>query len=512
MSEIVTKSLERTTRQSQLLAATAVGIALLALTGWLSGVRSLAGQLDSYIPMAPSTALAFLLLGGALFGFARWPGRSWGRFFALAALSLVSLLGLLVLAQFFTGIDLGVEQALSQTNEWMGSTPVGRMSPLTAVSFLLESAALFMLLPSKRRRNASTAAALLAAGATALNVVVLTGYFYGAPLLYGGAIIPVAFTTAIAFILVGVGLIISAVPGVRALRAWSRNTTRGFLLRAFLPFTLFFILIEGWLSAWLQAILPPNPALRQSLTALTAGVLVVVIIGWIARHTGSEIERAQETLAESEERYRILAEASHDFIVLVNRRWEVEYTNAFAARQFGSLPQELVGKQLADVFPREVAERQQSNLQKVFESGEALHIEAPVVFSANPIWLSSSLVPIKDKDGEAKSVLIVSRDITERKRAEQEIRQRAEELATLNAFGRRVTSSLSVNEVAQTALEEIVHTVSPDLAMFFVRAGGRLILRRSQTRTGDLHHIETPVHRVGECLCGLAVEQAQPVY
>ena len=171
-------------RLPQLFAATTIGIALLALVGWQVNARFLAGQWDSYVPMAPSTALAFLLLAGALLCVARWRAQRMSLAFALAAASSVFLLGVLVLAQFITGVDLGLEQALSHSNELLGSTPLGRMSPLTAVAFLLESAALLFLLIASRRRNAPAAAALLAIVATAINLIVMTGYAYGAPWLW----------------------------------------------------------------------------------------------------------------------------------------------------------------------------------------------------------------------------------------------------------------------------------------------------------------------------------------
>jgi hypothetical protein len=63
------ESLTSSTRLPQLLAATSIGLALLALVGWLANVHVLAGQWGSYVPLSPSTALAFLLLAGALFCF-----------------------------------------------------------------------------------------------------------------------------------------------------------------------------------------------------------------------------------------------------------------------------------------------------------------------------------------------------------------------------------------------------------------------------------------------------------
>src|SRR3989304_401935 len=272
---------EAAPRLPQICAGIAGGIALVALAGWQMNARFLAGQWDTYIPMAPSTALAFLLLGGALFCYARWPAQRLSRRFALAAVSLASLLALLVLAQFISGIDLGVEQALARTNELFGRAALGRMSPLTATAFLLENAALFILLIGQRWPNAPIAAALLAVIATAINFVVLAGYAYGAPLLYGGTNIPVALPTAIAFVVVGRGQITMAVPRAPALAAWSRATLRGRLLRAFLPSLLVLLLVEGWLEVRIEPFLSLNRGLWHSLSPLTVGALIVTVMGWM---------------------------------------------------------------------------------------------------------------------------------------------------------------------------------------------------------------------------------------
>ncbi len=93
-----------------------------------------------------------------------------------------------------------------------------------------------------------------------------------------------------------------------------------------------------------------------------------------------------------------------------------------------------------------------------------------------------------------------------------ETRQRAEQLASLNTIGRRVASSLSLDEAAQSALEAIIVSILPDLAMFFVREGERLSLCASRSPQNGLRHTETSIHRVGECLCGLAVGEGKPIY
>ncbi len=154
----------------------------------------------------------------------------------------------------------------------------------------------------------------------------------------------------------------------------------------------------------------------------------------------TERKRAEEALTASELRYRILAEASQDMITLINRQWEVEYTNTFGARAFGAAPDELTGKRLADLFPPEIAKRQQDNLQRVFESGQPFYIEAPVAFPGSTQWLGTWLAPIKGPDGQTNSVLVVSRDITARKIAEESLQRSLEQVT----HGRSTLQALSL--------------------------------------------------------------------
>ena len=61
-------------------------------------------------------------------------------------------------------------------------------------------------------------------------------------------------------------------------------------------------------------------------------------------------KQTQDALASSEERYRILAEASHVMIFIVEEQGNVEYVNEFASRQFGLRPVSIIGKNINSLF------------------------------------------------------------------------------------------------------------------------------------------------------------------
>jgi PAS domain S-box-containing protein len=94
----------------------------------------------------------------------------------------------------------------------------------------------------------------------------------------------------------------------------------------------------------------------------------------------SEHKQAQATLRESEERYRTLAEAAQDMIFIISGNGTIEYVNESAAQKFTLLPEELVGRSMAELFPEDVAGRQWKNVQMVFNTGKPVYIENATMF------------------------------------------------------------------------------------------------------------------------------------
>ncbi len=140
----------------------------------------------------------------------------------------------------------------------------------------------------------------------------------------------------------------------------------------------------------------------------------------------AERARAEVALRESERRYRTLAETAQDVIFIVDRKDRVEYVNSFAAQQLGIRVEDIIGKQRSALFPPEIAEGQRSRLETVFATGRAVRVENRARFQDRVGWQDTHLVPLKDNASEIVAVLGVSRDITERKRAEQTLRDSEE--------------------------------------------------------------------------------------
>jgi serine phosphatase RsbU (regulator of sigma subunit) len=267
-------------------ASLTVALGLLTFIGWISALPLLASVRENYIPMAPSTALCFWLLGiGIIIQIAR-PNLRW---FARALATVVLLIACAKLMEFLGGISFGLDTWFVRNPGKFGLVPTGRMSPITATNFLFTAAGLLVLATDRFRQSAGTFGAL----ATVIATVVLVGYWYGTPLLYGGTIIPVALSTACAFFLCGIAIITTAGPGQWPLRMFHGDSTRSLLLRAFVPLIIASALINGWLNTALLKHFRANPALIAALCAVVFAALIGWIISELSMVIGGRIDRAE---------------------------------------------------------------------------------------------------------------------------------------------------------------------------------------------------------------------------
>jgi PAS domain S-box-containing protein len=164
--------------------------------------------------------------------------------------------------------------------------------------------------------------------------------------------------------------------------------------------------------------------------------------------------RAEQALRESEKKYRLLVENAHEAIAAINRDGVFTIVNNAAARSMGWSPEDLIGKTLWDVLPKEVADSSMASAEQVMQSGQGHIMETGNPVRGEMRWFRSSMQPIRNSAGNITSVLSLSTDITERVRAETELQRRNRELLLLNQAGRAFSSSLDLDQVLNTLLKE----------------------------------------------------------
>jgi diguanylate cyclase (GGDEF)-like protein/PAS domain S-box-containing protein len=150
-------------------------------------------------------------------------------------------------------------------------------------------------------------------------------------------------------------------------------------------------------------------AMRQKLEALEA--------------TEVERLRAVNALRESEEKYRTLLDESSDPIFMFNHEGEYRYVNKAFADGVGKQFEEIMGKKIWDVFSKDEADKRYAAVKWVFENCETKVIEVRVPRSDGDHYYITTVKPKLNESGKVISVICISKEITERKRMEQELQQ-----------------------------------------------------------------------------------------
>ncbi|GHA51231.1 diguanylate cyclase domain-containing protein [Photobacterium aphoticum] len=150
----------------------------------------------------------------------------------------------------------------------------------------------------------------------------------------------------------------------------------------------------------------------------------------------SEIEKREITEQELAQRNTLLdtiLSASRDPIGLYNEHEVYVGCNEAFARSLGHTPQSLLGKTAEEVLNPELLEFSRQADQTVIEQGISVKADDYVILEdGTPIWYEVLKSPYQDPTDGTRGVLMMARDVTERKMAEQQLADAIMELQELS--------------------------------------------------------------------------------
>jgi PAS domain S-box-containing protein len=429
----------------------------LVLAGWAFDIPALKSIRPGFTTMKPNAALAFALAGATLWLIQTHLPGSHARRLAYLLAGLVALLGAATLAEHVFDADLGIDQFLF--HEPTGGTAApGRMSPYTALGFVLAAVALAWL---------DTVRGFQLAHASALTVGFL-GLFGIVSHLYvvqptGIALhTQMAAHTAALLVLFSAGAL-CAFPQRGTMAVLLRRDGAGTIARRLLPAAILVPVLLGWLRLYGQQHGLYGTEYGLVLMVMSALAILTGLVYWsvaaLARAENVQ-RRLVAQLRASEEMFRNIFESSPDAIVGVNRDGRIVRVNQQAERMFGYARAELVGAPVEMLVPERCAvahTRQRAGYMQnphMRPMGGGLDLRARRR-DGTEFPVDIKLGPVESDSGPL--ILSTIRDISERKQAEEDIHRLNAELE------QRVLERTAELQAANRELEAFSYSVSHDL-------------------------------------------------
>jgi len=186
--------------------------------------------------------------------------------------------------------------------------------------------------------------------------------------------------------------------------------------------------------------------------------------------------RAEEALKESEKKYRLLAENSADVIWSIDADMQNMYVSPSVKRLLGYTPEEVLSMSFRDILtPSSYRKALEAHLQKMATEktgqpenetgrGELEHIRK----DGSTVWTEVLTTALRDEEGREIGVVGITRDISERKRMEKELRESALWLSSM-----------------YNSLEEAVFIITPDRKLLGINAAAEKMFGYSKEELSE---------------------------
>jgi len=142
------------------------------------------------------------------------------------------------------------------------------------------------------------------------------------------------------------------------------------------------------------------------------------------RERTADLQASNEQLRETQRQQRALLDAIPDFAWLKDREGRLIAVNQSYGQGCGIDPADLIGKTDLDAWPRELAEKYMADDRQIVESGRMKRLEEPMLDrNGEQAWADTFKVPFFNEEGEVMGTAGIARDVTDRHRAEEALKE-----------------------------------------------------------------------------------------
>jgi PAS domain S-box-containing protein len=521
-SEIRSRLIRFSRSLSTYLAVFSILLPIMTAIGWIFKIPLLTYGHPSLPAMQPITALG-LAMGALSIILSREENHSPKRSIVASSFAaIVFLLGLMTLAEYFFGVDLGIEHIFRHAAATLAAPFPGRPSPQTSFNFFLLGVSVLsfhlQFIPKYLRQ---VGAILIGAN----GLIAATGYIFSTSQLYGFPIYVsatgMAIHTSIGFILLSVALL-SARPNEGMMTLLTSDTHSGDMARRII---LAVVLVPPFVGALTRI----GVIMNWYDISVQVSLFAVVLVGLILRTTWKAARQAEfeelrtravldlatstnERLKEANEKRQIFAELienSRDFIGIADPIGKPIYINRAGRRMIG----------MSDDYPIEniqipqyyTPDQRSFATDVIFKTMvEHGHWEGETYFRN---WQTEESIPVSDThfmihEPGSERILgmgTITRNISEQKRIENEQK-------LLSEAGTILASNLNYDDTLKKMSPLVVRDLADFCAVEIAEDDGKIrrLVTTGRDSTGDWVSDLPPIISLDRKLTPLLIEHLTP--
>ncbi|HUI88132.1 MAG TPA: PAS domain S-box protein [Anaerolineales bacterium] len=226
----------------------------------------------------------------------------------------------------------------------------------------------------------------------------------------------------------------------------------------------------------------------------------------------TERKRAEDALREHEGQLRALVTSLDDIVFEADEQGT--YLNVWTADE-SLLVQpkaKLLGQQISDALPKGIAQQVEEAIGRALTDRKVGEVDYPLDLPNGRHWFLARINPIPSPDASRRTVSLLVRDITERKKAEHQIQTQVERLTALKNIDQIISTNFDLQVSLEMLLAQVANQLKVDAADVLILNPAMNQLEFRAGRGFYTRAYENALVRLGESYAGRAALERSTIY
>lgn len=194
----------------------------------------------------------------------------------------------------------------------------------------------------------------------------------------------------------------------------------------------------------------------------------------------TERKRDEEAVKDNHQLFRAVIEGTTDYIYVKDLQGRYVMANSACAQFLGKPLEAILGRKDADLFPQEAAEKIVEDDRKILYTGQTQTFEEVITVDPLQRTFLSTKSPWRNHQGEMIGLIGISRDVTEKKEAEESLRAHARQQSVIAELGQHALAGLDLYALLDKTVSLVARALQVEYCKVLeLLADGKTLLLRA---------------------------------